>query len=229
VRNGARAQIENRGGWRCWFYLAANLNAQQSLPTDPASLLRGNMQQRATWGTRVAASSDPQRVAWGAWLAKTDRQVSLIPQLVQKVSENQSLQEPGEDGAMLAILDALIELHARVPVAGAHRLYPRFAPQAIILLVGSGSSAQQPLLDIFDRTAVNAEWLAAGNVLFRYRTAGFVSRLMDKFTQHVTVFRGQVHVDLRTERAGRRIGSNQQQPTRGHDVITRPINWTAPE
>jgi hypothetical protein len=106
-------------------YLAANLGAQQSVPTDPASLLRGNMQQRATWATEWLRSSDPQKVAWGAWLAKMDRQVSLIPQLVQKGSEYQSLQEPGEDGAMLAHPRCLDRIARDSACGGGSQTIPR--------------------------------------------------------------------------------------------------------
>jgi hypothetical protein len=127
-------------------------------------------------------SDDPRRVAWGAWLVKVDRQTELIPLLVEKATGS-SL----NDEAMLCVLDALIELHATMPVDDARRLYPQFAAQSIILLVAYGGAAQQALLEIFDRTEDNAEWLAAGNVLFNSRTPGFVARVLDKFTQHLTV------------------------------------------
>ncbi|MDT8070536.1 MAG: hypothetical protein ROO76_20415 [Terriglobia bacterium] len=43
------------------------------------------------------------------------------------------------------------------------------------------------MLDIFREAKANWNWLAAGNVLLKNRTPGFVALLLERFTQHVEV------------------------------------------
>jgi hypothetical protein len=173
--------------------LAASLAAQQPPESDPVVLMRADTQRRADWATEWLNSEDPLRVAWGAWLARRDHQTALAPLLNEKVKEYQlagnfapqGLEHDRHD-ALLAVLDALIGLDAAVPVSEAHRLYPEFPAQSLILLVRS-RNAQPALLDIFQNAKGNWYWLAAGNVLARSRTPGFASILLSKFAQHLAV------------------------------------------
>jgi hypothetical protein len=174
--------------------LATSLTAQQPSGNDPASLLRADAQQRADWATQWLHSSDPLRVAWGAWLARQDRQTALTPLLLGQVKDYQltggsSVQAAERDrhDAMLVVLDALIGLGAVVPVKEAHKLYPEFAAQSLILLVRSPDDAQPALLEIFQHAGANWNWLAAGNVLVKTRPPGLAALLLTRFTQHMTV------------------------------------------
>ena len=178
-----------------WVFcaLAISLAAQQPPVTDPAALLRADAQQRADWAAEWLRSEEPLKVAWGAWLARQDNQTVLIPPLIEKVNEYQltggysSQTERDRHDALLVVLDALIGLHATVPVEDARKLYPEFAAQAIILLVRSPDDAQSALLEIFQQARANYTWLAAGNVLMKARTPGFAALLLIRFTQHMTV------------------------------------------
>jgi hypothetical protein len=168
------------------------LAAQQPPGSDPVLLLRADEQQRTRWATEWLRSGDQRQVAWGAWLARQDHQTALIPVLIEKVEQyqptNESQSTEGErHDALLVVLDALIDLGARVPVQAARKLYPEFAAQSLILLIHSQADAQSALLDIFQNARANWNWLAAGKVLVKTRPAGFASLLVSRFTQHITV------------------------------------------
>jgi hypothetical protein len=173
--------------------LAASLAAQQAPASDPVSSLHADAQQRAAWATEWLHSNDPRHLAWGAWLAKQDRQTSLIPLLNEKVAEYQPSEQFSSQAALdrhdslLAVLDALIALHAAVPAEQAQKLYPEFPAQSLILLVRSPQPDDAALLDITRIAKANWNWLAAGNVLVKDRPPGFAALLLSKFTQHLTI------------------------------------------
>lgn len=115
---------------RCWYKRIAagfvigwfvSLGAQPSTQNDPAVLLKADATLRTAWATSWLQSDDPLRVAWGAWLARVDRQKGLLPLLTQKVVEYQSrgtipnAANASAHDALLAVLDALIELRATLP------------------------------------------------------------------------------------------------------------------
>lgn len=179
------------------LFFLASLSAQvpsQTSASDPASLLRVDSQQRSLWAHEWLSSDDPRHVAWGAWLAKQDELRDLIPVLIQHVEEYQPV-DPGTStqadrdrhDALLAVLDALITMQAAVPSEDAHKLYPEFPAQSLILLVRARDDPQPAMLDIFREAKSNWNWLAAGNVLLKNRTPGFAALLLGRFTQHLEV------------------------------------------
>jgi hypothetical protein len=176
-----------------FLVVSATLVAQQPPATDPVSLLHADAQQRAAWATEWLHSDDPLRLAWGAWLAKQDRQTALIPLLNEKVAEYRAAEdfssqsERDHHDGLLAVLDALIDLHAAVPTAEARKLYPAFPAQSLIFLVRSPQPDDSALLDIARIAKSNWNWLAAGNVLVKTRPPGFAALLLSRFTQHLTV------------------------------------------
>ena len=66
---------------------AASATAQQPVEGDPATVLAAEAKQRAEWASEWLRSEDPARVAWGAWLARQEGLKSLVPGLVEKVTE----------------------------------------------------------------------------------------------------------------------------------------------
>jgi hypothetical protein len=177
-----------------FFGLSAALAAQEKVAVDPELTIHAEAKQRAEWANEWLSSDDPQRIAWGAWLARRDHQTALVPVLIEKVEEYQpneefSFQTVERDrhDALLVVLDALIELRAPVPVQAARKLYPEFAAQSIILLVRSPEDAQSSALDIFHIAEANWTWLAAGNLLLKNRTPGFAALLLTQFTEHMEV------------------------------------------
>jgi hypothetical protein len=175
------------------FAFSASLAAQQPSLSDPVSLLHANAQQRAAWANEWLHSDDARRLAWGAWLAKQDRQTALIPLLNEKVAEYQPAEgsrsptDLDRHDALLAVLDALIGLGAAVPADQARKLYPEFPAQSLILLLRSPGPDGPALLDIARIAKANWNWLAAGNELVKDRTPGFAAFLLSRFTQHLTI------------------------------------------
>jgi hypothetical protein len=122
---------------------------------------------------------------------------SLTPLLVEQVDNYQpheeysaALAEDDRHDALLVVLDALIALDAIVPADQAHKLYPEFPSQSLILLLGSPNNTLA-VLDIFQKAKANWNWLTAGNVLVKIRyprfPAGFAFTLLNRFTEHMTV------------------------------------------
>jgi hypothetical protein len=177
--------------------LSASLHPQQSSDNDPALILRSDAQRRAKWANQWLSSADPVRVAWGAWLARADHIRSLTPMLVQQVDSYQAhdeysaaLPEDDRHDALLVVLDALITLDAIVPADEAHKLYPEFPAQSLILLLRSRNNTSA-LLDIFQKAKANWNWLAAGNALAEIHYPGFVTgfafTLLNRFTEHLAI------------------------------------------
>jgi hypothetical protein len=104
----------------------------------------------------------------------------------QQVEKSRLLERELHD-ALLAVLDALIELDGAPSAKEVRTLFPEFSAQSIILLVRSPNDAQPELLDIFQNAKANWTWLAAGNVLLNSRAPGFVAVVLRKFTQHMIV------------------------------------------
>jgi hypothetical protein len=124
--------------------------------------MRAQAQQRAALAAGWLRSDDPVQVAWGAWVARSDRKTDLIPLLREKLAAYMP-NNPDRDrrDAMMEVLDVAIQLGVTLPAGEAKRFYPEFAAQAMILLIRSGERAEAAFLDIFDTTKFNAVWLAA--------------------------------------------------------------------
>src|ERR1019366_5381970 len=125
----------------CFSAVAAGAQQQRpSLPTDPSAVLTMQGIQTAQLAETWLHSGDPRLQAWSAYVILRDHHGSLIPDLVKMVSEYDVAAWPIADGrrdphdAMIAILDALIELRGPVLTADAARLYPEFPVQSLILL-----------------------------------------------------------------------------------------------
>lgn len=160
----------------------------------PADVVRRDRSTRSIWANQWLQSENPLDVAWGAWLARVDSQTAALSLLLKQLprynqSEDSAPRSRSADqhDAMLQVLDALIELRAPVPVEDAHKLFPEFAAQSLILLIRSPDDAQPALLDIFDRASANWNWLAAGNALLKTRSPGFTARLVARFTEHLEI------------------------------------------
>ena len=172
----------------------SSLLPAQEAANDPALLMRADAQQRMKWAAEWLSSEDPQRVAWGAWLARLEHQehqAGLIPELLKKLEQYQpndnfsyATTERDRHDAMLAVLDALIQLRAPVPTEQAHKLYAEFPAPSLILLIRSPDDKVPALFDIFQTARANANWLAAGNVLVKKPPPGFATALLSRFTQH---------------------------------------------
>ena len=128
---------------------------------------------------------DPRLLAWAAFWIERDDQFQRVPQLLEIVARyNSGAGNPSssskwtDDAALMAVLDALIYLHADVPVNEAEALYGKFPVQALILLSRSHDDTEEALLRILDKTANFIDWLAAADLLAAKPPAGFAARLL---------------------------------------------------
>ena len=172
----------------CIFF-ASTTSAQ----SDPAQAVELFQHQAADMTAQWIHSPDARLRAWGAYWVLREHQTQFIPDLLSQVanyvpSENTSGKITDAHAAMIAVLDALIQLNAKVQVADLVKLRPEFRAQTLILLPRSGHDSFQQLLAIFqDEHSWPAEWLAAGNFLANGRAPGFASALLRGMTVHALV------------------------------------------
>lgn len=162
--------------------------------SDPAQILQSLDQESEKFSAEWLASPDPRLRAWGAYEVLRDRQSNQIPTLLSLIASYSPISgdpakiERDPHDAMLAILDAAIQLNAEVPAADAARLYPEFPAQSIILLSRSKEGTSRYLLAIFqDKATRQVDWLAAGDLLARRQSREFVSALLDGMVVHASI------------------------------------------
>ena len=173
-----------------WSLLAASVQAQQA-PPDPATVMQYLDKQVAPLANAWLNSADARTRAWGAYVVLRDWHTELIPDLESMLRAHRAVEQAGapvdaeEHFVMLGVLDALIEFGAEVPASEARRIYDEFPAQSLILLARSQEDAMPALLDIFgSKRHRPPAWLAAGNVLFQHRAAGFASLVVENLTVH---------------------------------------------
>jgi hypothetical protein len=173
----------------CIFFARA-----ASAQSDPAQAVELFQRQAAHITAQWIHSPDARLRAWGAYWVLRERQTQFIPDLLSQVA-NYVASDGASGGdntdahdAMIAVLDALIQLDASVPIADTIKLRPEFRAQAFILLAHSGHGSSEPLLAIFQNEhSWPAEWLAAGNLLAAGRVPGFAAAVLRGMTVHALV------------------------------------------
>jgi hypothetical protein len=180
----------------CGFLAATTLarQSQQQTQPDPHAILQAQRTQTEQLAATWLRSVDPRLQAWGAYLVLHDEQKQFIPDLLSMLSAYQVVgwPVPGEKldqhDAMLAVLDSLIQLSAKVPAGDAEKLLQEFPAQSLILLSREGNDANDFLMKIFTSEPPQPdEWLAAGNLLAQRGVSGFASTVLGKMTVHTRV------------------------------------------
>jgi hypothetical protein len=173
---------------------------------DPAVIVQSQEKQSVGLAAEWLGSSDARVRAWGAYLALRDRQVNLLPQLVGLVKAYPVMGSPltsserDEHDAMLAVLDAIIQMRGGFPTDVAAKLYPEFPAQALISLSHDGPEAASILLEIFKtENRLPGAWLAAGNLLMVWNPPGFAAAILAGLTVHA-------HITVVSENSGAGIG-----------------------
>lgn len=161
---------------------------------DPAVILQSQEKQSVGLAVEWLSSSDARVRAWGAYLALRDRQVNLLPQLIELVKAYPVMGSPltsserDEHDAMLAVLDAIIQMRGGFPTDVAAKLYPEFPAQALISLSHDGPKAASSLLEIFKTgNKLPGAWLAAGNLLMVWNPSGFAAAILAGLTVHAHI------------------------------------------
>ena len=86
----------------------------------------------------------------------------------------------------LLLLDALVQLDARLPAATVAPFLDRWPVQSLILLANASSRADDVLLPLVSSTS-GFGWYAVANLLLSTRPAGFAFRLLDGLQLKLTV------------------------------------------
>lgn len=169
-------------------------NTFASAQSDPAQAVELFQRQAADITAGWIHSPDPRLRAWGVYWVLRERQTQFLPDLLSQVgnyvgTDSTSVGDNTDaHDAMIAVLDALIQLHASVPLADIAKLRAEFRAQTLILLTHSGQGSSERLLDIFqDEHSWPAEWLAAGNLLAKAHAPGFAAAVLRGMTVHALV------------------------------------------
>jgi hypothetical protein len=147
-------------------------------------------------------SGDPQRVAWGAYLAAQYRMSSAVP-LIEAALDRTDVTGGGcassqcqSPAVVFALLDALVQLDAPVDPVRVGRFLPRWPVQSLVLLGRAGADRDRTLLPFFEG-ASGLSWRAAANLLLETRSSGFAVSLL-----RPVHLRLEVHVLDRSNRVG---------------------------
>jgi hypothetical protein len=131
------------------------------------------------------SSQDPRTIAWGAYNAAAYRHRDAIPRLQQLLESPPAMDEAEARAFIDVVMDALIQLDARVP---ARLLVPyhgtRPAPSFVLLSRGSGREGL--LLEMLPRLS-GVRWFAAANMMLEDRSYGLVEHLVRNVKLRLTV------------------------------------------
>lgn len=136
---------------------------------------------------RLLQSSDAKEVAWGAFTAAQYQLTSTIPLLVTALQREFPADADPHAGSKVAILDALVQLHARVPAEVLRSFLPRWPIPTLILLDTSTGDRDGMLLERLGVTG-SFEWQAVANLLLQDKPPGFAFRLLDGLQLRLTVY-----------------------------------------
>jgi hypothetical protein len=161
---------------------------------DPAAIIQSQEKQSVGLAAEWLSSTDPRVRAWGAYLALRDRQLNLLSQLIRLVDVYPVMGSPltsseqDEHDAMLAALDAIIQMQGGLPTDIAAKLYPEFPAQTLISLSRGGPEAASSLLNIFrTESKLSGACLAAGNSLMVWTPPGFAAAVLASLTVHAQI------------------------------------------
>lgn len=134
---------------------------------------------------RQLDSRDTRTVAWAAYNAGAYHRVEAIPRL-QQLLESPPATGPFEERAFIAVLmDALIQLDAKLP---ARILVPHMQrhPVQTFVLLSRATDREGVLLDLLPQLT-SIQWFAAANLLFEDRSPGLVEHLARTVKLQLTV------------------------------------------
>jgi hypothetical protein len=169
---------------------------------DPAVIVQSQEKHSVELAAEWLGSNEARVRAWGTYLALRDKQVNLLPQLIGLVKAYpvtgswHSSSERDEHDAMLAVLDAIIQMRGGLSTEVAAKLYPEFPAQALIFLSHDGPEAANSLLEIFrTENKLSGAWLAAGNLLIVWNSSDFAAAVLAGLTVHA-------HITVVSENSG---------------------------
>jgi len=159
-----------------------------------------NAPDAAAVRTRLHSASASE-AAWAAFDAGTFQIKQAVPDLIAVLDSPPAAAEHERDYLVAAILDALIQIHARpgasllpalAPADRPTRYYARWPVQTLILLDCVGPEAGPVLLELL-HDATGYPWYAFANLLLTRPQPGFAAELLKG-----------LKLELRLERRGHR-------------------------
>jgi hypothetical protein len=134
---------------------------------------------------RDLASNDPATLAWAACRAG-DYQVPGAVPLLQRLLESPPAMTARERSALLdVVLDALIQLQARLPASAIAR-FTEERPVHQLVLLANAIDRESTLLEAFSG-ASGLRWYAIANMLLQDRSPGLARRLVTTLRLHVII------------------------------------------
>ena len=134
---------------------------------------------------RQLASHRAQTIAWGAYNAGAYQRVEAIPRL-QQILESPPATSLVEERALIGVvMDALIQLNARVP---AQLLVPYMDKRTVhtFVLLANATDREGVLLELLPRLS-GIQWFASANMLFEDRSARLLEHLVRTVRLQLTV------------------------------------------
>lgn len=117
-------------------------------------------------------------MAWGALTASQHPVAAAVPPLTAALDRRLGDDEITRRATELAILDALAQLDASVPVEVLQPSLDRWPMPTLILLGSAIGDRDALLLERFNSTGRRFEWLAMANLLLKSKPLGFAFRLL---------------------------------------------------
>lgn len=153
----------------------AEAAAQVPLPTPAPPVAVGASMEQVPVLLRSANARD---VAWGAFLAMQYRMTGAVPLLAQALERASATSDQSADAAgTAAILDALIQLDARLDPALVRRFLPIWSVQTLLLLDRAALGRDEALVSALDEVGGDA-WRATVALLFASRPPGLAVRVL---------------------------------------------------
>ena len=149
-----------------WPALAA---AQPALETPPRPTLESVQ-------TRLR-SDTPSELGWGAFLAAQFQYKDAVPLIVERLHSLPRLDGSQRHYLVATMLDALIQLDARIPAETILPFYSDWTIHALVLLGSASQDRDAALLSVL-RGASGEGWAAAANLLLQTKPDGFAKALL---------------------------------------------------
>jgi hypothetical protein len=134
----------------------------------------------------MVRSDSASEVAWGAFFAAQFQMKDAIPAIVDRLQALPEADRNGREHLVAGMLDALIQLRARVPAAVLLPYYDEWPIHTLALLASASEGRDAALVGVL-RTATGYRWYGAANLLLATRPPGFAAALLRALTLTLAV------------------------------------------
>ena len=136
---------------------------------------------------RLLESNDAKDVAWGAFTASQYHIATAVPLLTSALGRRSTGDGVAQRATELAILDALVQLDARVAAEALRPFVDRWPVPSVILL-SNASGDRDAVLMPFVSSTEGPLWRAIANLLLITKPSGFAWRLLTGLRLNIVVY-----------------------------------------